>query len=97
MTNTPFSKQVEIVADYFMNFLGDDVYDELITTFDLGFPIAAAIVQGGISIDSLNTMSQSWVTEAFLGILEFYGDIDPYGDYSSIEDIMDVVFADAKG
>lgn len=97
MTNTPFSKQVEIVADYYSGFQGDAVYDELIATFDVGFPLAVAIANGGISEESLTDIGRAWITEAFLAILDFYGGIDPDGEYDSVDDIMAMVFINAKG
>jgi hypothetical protein len=91
MTNTPFSKQVDIVADYYMGYVGDAVYDELINTFDLGFILAVALRNGGV--DGLTNKGMDWITEAYYGILAYYGNIDKHTEFDSIEDIMHVVLS----
>lgn len=85
MTNTPFSKQVDIVADFYMEY-GDE-YPDLLDSYDLGFPLAVAIWQGGVDIDSLTPKGQDWITETFEAICEELG-VDQYGEYETLGDVM---------
>ena len=85
MTNTPFSKQVEIVADFYLNMGGD--YPELISLYDLGFPFAVGVSQG--SITALSDRGNAWITETFEAICEELG-IDKYGEYDSLNDMVEL-------
>lgn len=85
MTNTPFSKRVEIVSDFYMHYGYD--YEELLATFDLGFPLAVAVAQGGI--DKLTDKGIEWIDQTFIGILDQL-ELDIYGDYDSVDEILEL-------
>lgn len=85
MTNTPFSKQVEIVADFYMECAMD--YPELVATYDLGLPLAVAVTNGGVDIDSLTPKGREWITDTFIGIANEL-EVDYHGDYDSLDDMF---------
>lgn len=87
MTNTPFSKQVEAVAEFYLNYGYE--YPGMLSLYDLGFPLAVAIWQGGVDINSLTDTGKSWITGAFVGICDELG-IDIYGDYDSLDNMFEL-------
>ena len=86
MTNTPFSNQVDIVADYY--FYADADPDWLMT-FDLGGPLAFAVQNGGVDADNLSDKGKEWITQAFTALLNVLG-VDSYGQYDSLEEIVSI-------
>lgn len=95
MTNTPFSNQVDIVAELYLNY-GED-YPELLDIFDLGMPLAVAIYSGGVDADSLTDTGRLWITETFEAICEELG-VDKYNDWETLGDMfMYSEYPDAEG
>lgn len=90
MTNTPFSKQVEIVSDFYLH-MGYD-YPDLLAGYDLGFPLAVALTKGGV--EDITDLGRRWISEAFIGICDEL-DLDIYGDYETLGDM--VALANAEG
>lgn len=86
MTNTPFSKQVEAVAEFYLNY-GDE-YPEMLGIYDLGFPLAVAVWHGGVDINSLTEAGRLWITETYEGICEELG-VDKYNDWDSLDEILE--------
>lgn len=89
MTNTPFSKQVEIVADFYLN-IGWE-HEDLLEQYDLGFPIAVAIANGGVDEKSLTDTGRAWIEETFIGICDKF-DLDIYGDYDSLDNMIELSY-----
>lgn len=87
MTNTPFSKQVEIVSDFYELFADD--FPELKSAYDIGLPLAFAINYGGLSEDGLTDAGREWIVEAYNAISSAIG-VDPYGDYDNIEEMFEL-------
>lgn len=85
MTNTPFSKQVEIVSDFYESFANE--YPRLKASYDIGLPLAFAINYGGLSADSLTDIGREWISEAYRAICDTFG-VDYYGEYDSIEEMF---------
>lgn len=83
MTNTTFSKQLDIVAEFYLNYA--EAYSELVETYDLGFPLAVAYWQGGVA--SLTDSGKAWISEAYDAIINEF-DIDPEGIYDSLGEIF---------
>ena len=96
MTNTPFSKQVDIVAEYFLEGQDEEGYGVLVASFDLGFPLAFAIHNGGLDENALTDKGREWISEAFLAILNEYG-VDRGGDYDSFDEILLISDNDEQG
>jgi hypothetical protein len=90
MTNTPFSKQVEIVSDFYELYASD--YPELKTTYDLGLPLAFAVNYGGVAENGLTDGGRDWIIETYNGICNHFG-VDVYGDYEDINEILDLANA----
>ena len=83
MTNTPFSKQVQIVADYYSRY-ADEEWRAL---NDLGGPLAWAYVRGWI--DEPKGEGLMWVQNSYENILDTYG-IDPTADFDDLDELMDI-------
>ena len=83
MTNTPFSNQVAIVSDFYLH-MGYD-YPDLLAGYDLGFPLAVAIIRGGV--EEVTDLGKQWIEEAFIGICDEF-DLDIYGEYDTLGDMV---------
>lgn len=93
MTNTPFSKQVDIIADLYLNH--KDANAEFVRVYDLGCVLAACIALGGVERDGgINEYGAGWIGEAFEALLESQG-LDIYGEYDSLAEIA--ALANAEG
>lgn len=87
MTNTPFSKQVEIVSDFYEVYADD--YPQIKSSYDIGLPLAFAINYGGVSEDGLTDIGREWIVESYKAICNTFG-VDHYGEYDSIEEMFDL-------
>ena len=83
MTNTPFSKQVEILNDLYMDY-GDE-YSDFIEDNDIGVPLAVFITQG---CATATPKGIEMITESFDSLCENL-DIDNYGNYESLDYMLE--------
>jgi hypothetical protein len=82
--STPFPTQVRIVAEFYME-LGDE-YEELLSVFDLGFPLAVSMVQGAIAENGLTPIGQRSGSDTFVAILEEFA-ADPSEVFLALDQI----------
>ena len=85
-----FTEKTVIVSDFY-EYHSED-YPEIIAAYDLGFPLAFAVVYEGVV--ELTETGKSWIEDAYKGICEALG-VDQYGDYDSLTDLME--FSDEQG
>lgn len=83
MTNTPFSKRVEILSDLYME--NSEEYEEFISDNDIGVPLSVLITQGCAtpSDKGIEYINQSF--DSFCELL----DIDRHGDYNSFDEMIE--------
>jgi hypothetical protein len=82
MSSTPFSKQCEILKDFYMTHSGgpmDEDMTSLIYMYDLGFPAAMLYLDNAAT---LTDKGIQYVTETWQGVCDAL-DIDPLGDYDN--------------
>jgi len=89
MDSTPFSSKCEILYDLYMNY--SDEYEEFIDANDIGVPAAVLSHIGAVTLTDkgIHSIEETWTS--LCDILE----IDPYGNYPTIEFMME--FANAEG
>ena len=94
MSKTPFSKQCEILKDYYLdNRFENSDYGDIITVYDLGFPAAMLYLDDAAT---LNDKGIQYVTEAWQGVCDHL-DIDPLGDYKDYTYMMEIASAEEWG
>jgi hypothetical protein len=81
MTNTPFSKQVEILFQVSQDF---DKFGDFIIREDLAIPLALVATLGFAHI---TPSGEQIISDAWNRLCSEYG-VDPLGDYQSIESIL---------
>jgi hypothetical protein len=91
MSSTPFSKQCEILKDYYLNnrFENSD-YGDITAVYDLGFPAAMLYIDNAAT---LTDKGIQYVTEAWQGVCDLL-EIDPLGDYESYNYMMEIASAE---
>lgn len=92
MSSTPFSDRCKIITEFSENY-GDseeDMWVDYFATYNLGVPLALAIVYGGATA---NERGMEWINAAWIALCEII-EIDHYGEYSSMMEMMD--FAEAE-
>lgn len=88
MTNTPFSKRVEILNDIYLTQRDTDLED-FISSNDLGFPAAVLLTLGAVT---LTPFGEGYINETFDALCN-YLEIDNLGDYDSLENILEIANA----
>lgn len=89
MDKTPFSKKCEIIT-MFIDSVGDQSWAQgFVRFYDLGIPFAIGYHNNHIII---NESGNDFVEAAWEGLCELLG-VDSYGNYDSLESIME--FAEA--
>lgn len=83
---TDFATQVRIVNDFFMEY-GHE-HEELLAANDLGFPLAVAVVQGGITPDGLSPVGQAWIEQTFAAVLEHL-EVSADQAFSNVDQILE--------
>jgi hypothetical protein len=77
---------VNVVASAYLDH--KQAHKKLIAEYDLGFPLAASLVLGGVEkVGGLTAIGASWIEMAYFAILDMYG-LDYDGDYGSLEAIL---------
>lgn len=85
MDKTPFSKRVEIMHEFYMDYSGSEEYDDFISLNDLGFPAATLSYTGAAT---LNDNGMAYVNDTWNALCELLG-IDSYGDYDNLDSLME--------
>jgi hypothetical protein len=85
-TMTPFSKKVEILNDFYIDYSGSGEYDDFIQLNDLGFPAAVLSIMGAATITDIGEgfIEQTWVALCELLV------VDHHGEYDSLDDLMEM-------
>lgn len=85
MDKTPFSKRVEILHDFYMDYSGSEEYDEFISLNDLGFPAAILLYTDAATLTDkgMTHVNDTW--NAFCELLE----VDSYGEYDNLDSLME--------
>jgi len=67
-----------------MDYSGSEEYADFIEHNDLGFPAAVLVVNGAVTLTDAGRsfIEQTW--QSFCEVVE----VDHYGEYSSLEDVM---------
>jgi hypothetical protein len=84
MTNTPFSKKCRILHDFYFEYRHDEDWAEFFDQYDLGIPLAAAFVMGGMSLED---RGRHWINETFDALVDAL-DKDLDMEYESLDDLM---------
>lgn len=92
MTNTPFSKRVEILGDYYANMCEDvgTMSSALMQDHRDTFWICLA---ANVKYVSIEPRFHSFVNDAWDVFCEHLG-IDKYGDFDSLDNLIDLVNAE---
>lgn len=91
MTNTPFSKQCEIITDFAELYVGIDWTQDYFDFYNLGVPWAIGQHYGDLT---LNERGIEYVNEAWKGLLKLLG-VDEYAEIFSLTNLMEI--ADEQG
>lgn len=87
MTNTPFSKKCDILAQAYSEWQGEDMWGPFFSSYDLGTVFAFGVSYGMITVTK---SGENEVNEAWVAFCDRLG-IDSYGDYDSIDELLDIV------
>lgn len=91
MSSTPFSKQCEILKDYYLdNRFENSDYGDIIVVYDLGFPAAMLYLDNAAT---LTDKGINYVSETWQGMCDHLG-IDPLGDYDNYLSMMEIASAE---
>lgn len=83
---TPFSNQVDILSELYLEYSDDEQWQGFLKIYDLGIPLAVAIANGGASA---NSKGESWINESYIALCELL-QIDSHGNYESLEDMLEL-------
>lgn len=83
MDNTPFSDKVRLLCEIYMEYSGDELWDEFFEVEDLGVPAAVLVYNGAATLTDIGKgfVEQSWQS------LCLRQSVDPDANYESIEDL----------
>jgi hypothetical protein len=84
MAKTKFMNRCHILADFYVEYKGDEKFQEFFSYSDLGLPLAYAISSG---IVQKTEIAKGFVNEAFQLLLEILG-IEEEESYETLEDIL---------
>lgn len=86
MTNTPFSKKCEILANANADLSEIAEFCDLAAEYDLGFAYAHGIVYNHIT---LHDNAKYIIDETWQAFCDLFG-VDYHGDYDSLEEIVEI-------
>ena len=88
MDSTPFSKKCEIIRDFTETALMEDAYPNFIIVNDLGCAFAIGVAGDMLT---LNERGTRWVEETWVDLCNRL-EIDMYGNYSSLDHMLDLAY-----
>jgi len=82
-----FGKKVEILSQVYLERSDDGDYEDILTMEDYSMPLAALLVVGACTITPIGEgmIEETWI------ILCDQLQVDPYGDYDSLETMESMV------
>lgn len=86
MDKTPFSKRVEILHDFYLDYSGSDEYDDFILLNDLGLPAAVLSMMGAVTLTDIGI---SYVENTWRDFCELI-EVDHMGNYNSLSQMLDM-------
>jgi hypothetical protein len=85
---TELHNKVNIVASVWLDHRTE--FAEFIHDYDLGCPLAGALVLGGVVRDGgVTEIGSMWITEAFDGLVEVLG-LDPFAEYETLDQMLEI-------
>jgi hypothetical protein len=81
---TPFDKQCELLADFWINCRSDENFQDFVSYNDLGLPLAYAIAE---KIASPNELTQRFVNETWVLLLASL-EVEDTGDFETLDDLL---------
>ena len=85
MDKTLFSKKVEVLNDFYMDYSGSDQYADFIEIHDLGLPAAVLSFNGSATLTDIGVKH---VEETWIDLCELF-EIDHHGEYESLESMIE--------
>lgn len=83
---TPFTNRTMILADLWMNYRGDEEFNDFIEYNDLGMPLAYATAN---NIVEKTAMSETLINETFELLLAALEIVDDEG-FDSLDDLLEI-------
>ena len=87
MDKTPFSKKVEILHDFYMNYSISDEYADFMKIQDLGLPAAVLSFSGSVNLTDIGI---KYVEETWIALCELF-EVDYHGEYDDYDSFMEFV------
>ena len=87
---TPFSSKVDILCEFYMEFIGVENFAKVFVENDLALPLAVAAANGYATITDSGAIL---IEETWQAICEAFR-VDYHGDYSSLYSITDMALED---
>jgi len=83
MDSTLFSNKIKLLCEIYMEYSGEESWEDFFELYDLGVPAAVLVWNGGAT---LTDIGNNFVDEAWKGLCMRLG-IDPNANYEEIEDM----------
>lgn len=86
---TPFETKVDMLADLWLNFRGEEEFEDFIEYNDLGLPLSYMLMTEMVSYDGIDDNARKMIDETFSLLLAGF-DIDEDTGFNSLEDLLEV-------
>ena len=89
MDNTRFSNKCKVLSEFWLNWRDEDEFYDFFDFYDLGMPLAALVFGEYATVTDTGVIA---IEEAWDGFCALF-DIDKYGEFSSLDEVLEFVNA----
>lgn len=85
---TEIHNKINILAGVWLDHRAE--FAEYCHNYDLGLPLAGALVLGGVERnEGVTNIGLMWINEAFDALVEILG-LDPFAEYESLDEMLEI-------